>query len=62
MQTKEIQDSQFVRSAQAQRGEEGSGEHLPECCSTLRQCVGSPIRFYLRVGFRAKAHVVVIVI
>ena len=48
-------------SAQAQRGEEGSGEHLPECCSTLGQCVGSPTRFYLRVGFRAKAHVVVIV-
>ena len=43
MRTKEIQDSQFVSSAQEQRGEEGNGEHLPECCSTLGQCEGSQI-------------------
>ena len=31
---------------QAQRGGKGNGEHLPECCSTLGQCVvGSPIGY-----------------
>ena len=54
MRTNEIQDSQFVSSAQEQRGEEGNDEHPPECCSTLGQCEGSPIKVYLRASFREK--------